>query len=58
MIAYLEGVVSKTWSRQIVLMTQGVGYLVTLGNDLLSEVRTQQPLGLFIYTQVKEDDTG
>jgi|CXWL01.1.fsa_nt_gi Holliday junction DNA helicase RuvA len=56
MIAYLEGVVSKSWGRQIILMTQGVGYLITIGNELLSAVRSQQPLELFIYTQVKEDD--
>jgi len=56
MIAYLEGTVGKKWNRQIILMTQGVGYLLTIGNDLLSEIQDQQELALFVYTQVKQDD--
>lgn len=56
MIAYLQGTVLIKNERHIVLSTQGVGYLVSVGNDLLSSVQEQEELSLFIYTQVKQDD--
>lgn len=56
MIAYLQGNVIKKLEKQIVIMTQGVGYLVQVGNDVLSSVQDNDEVSLFIHTKVKEDD--
>lgn len=56
MIAYLQGTIHQKMDRSVVLMTQGVGYLVYVGNDLISGVQEQEELSMFIYTQVKQDD--
>lgn len=56
MIAHLEGVVFRLLDRQIILQCNGVGYLVTVGSDLISSVKEGEQLALCIHTQVKEDD--
>jgi Holliday junction DNA helicase RuvA len=56
MIAFLQGTILKKMDRHVILITQGVGYLVCVGNDVLSEVQEQDDLSFFIYTQVKQDD--
>jgi Holliday junction DNA helicase RuvA len=56
MIAFLQGTTHLKMDRSMVLMTQGVGYLVSVGNDILSAVQEQEEISLFIYTQVKQDD--
>jgi len=56
MIAYLQGTVLQKMDRHIIMMTQGVGYLVFVGNDILSSVQEQEDLSLFIHTQVRQDD--
>ena len=56
MIGYLHGTVQVKWQRQIILMVQGVGYLVHISNDVLGQLQEKQKLSLFIFTQVKQDD--
>lgn len=56
MIAYLTG--SPIFqAQQVVVVTGGVGYLVHVGNTLLSQLSSQQAeqVSLHIYTHVKED---
>ena len=56
MIAYLNGHAIKKLDHHVVVGVQGVGYLVRVGNDLLSTIHINEDLSLFIHTQVKEDD--
>lgn len=56
MIGYLQGTVQGKWQRQIILLVQGVGYLVHVSNDVLGQLQEKQKLSLFIFTQVKQDD--
>ncbi len=56
MIAYLHGTVHEVWDQQVILLSQGVGYLVTVTNSTLSSLQAEQELSLYIYTKVKEDD--
>ena len=56
MIAYLHGTVHEVWDQQVILLSQGVGYLVTVSNSTLSTLEKGQELSLSIYTKVKEDD--
>jgi Holliday junction DNA helicase RuvA len=55
MIAHLKGTVLLRLEKEIIVSTGGVGYLVSVGNDLLSTLKEEQETSLFIYTQVKED---
>ncbi len=55
MIAYLQGqaLIKKD---HLVILTGGVGYLVYVGNKLLSRVSLNgQELALYIYSHIKED---
>lgn len=56
MIAYLTGT-PIFQASQVVVVTGGVGYLVHLGNGLLSQLsnQTNAQISLHIYTHVKED---
>lgn len=56
MIAYLQGTVLRKLEKQIVVSTQGVGYLVHVGQDVLSVTEEAAEISLFIHTRVKEDD--
>lgn len=56
MIAYLQGTVLRKLDKQIVVSTQGVGYLVHVGQDILSTTQESEEVALFIHTRVKEDD--
>lgn len=56
MIGYLTGT-PLLQAQQLIIMTGGVGYLVHVGNTLLSQLSQQldQQVSLHIYTHVKED---
>lgn len=55
MIAYLEGTILKKLPQHVIVLTQGVGYLVCVGNERLSELQEGKAAALSIHTQVKED---
>lgn len=55
MIGYLKGQVISLGHDSIILDVSGVGYSVSVTNDLLSNVREEAELALFIYTAVRED---
>jgi len=56
MIASLVGVVKKIFGNQIILEVAGVGYLVNLGNKLISKLVIGQELELYTYQSISEND--
>ena len=54
MIAYLTGE-TKIIDDQLIVMTGGVGYGVTVGTTTLQAAHLDQTISLHIYTHVKED---
>jgi holliday junction DNA helicase RuvA len=56
MIAYLQGQILKKLDKSIILDTGKVGYLVNITPPLLQEIEVNDPIELFIYTNVREDD--
>lgn len=55
MIAYLEGSVKHKGPAYLVILTNGVGYKVSVPLDLLTRTKLDDSLALFIHTHVKED---
>ncbi len=55
MIGFLSGTIHSKSIGQIILLTNGVGYLVTVPANYLSLLKTSQQTELFIYTHVRED---
>jgi Holliday junction DNA helicase RuvA len=55
MIAYLNGKVQLIRSSWVVIETNGVGYKVSVGPDLLAKLHPEENAELYIYTQVRED---
>jgi len=53
MIAYLEGQVLKKFDKSFILVTNGVGYLVSATTEMMSRIGTQ--VEVFIYSNIKED---
>ena len=56
MIASLFGTVKNIFGDQIILEVSGVGYLVNIGNKLMSKLVNEQELKLFTYQAVSEND--
>ena len=56
MIAYLEGEVLQKTDKQLIVRTQGVGYLVTTTTEVLAMAEVGMSIALYIYTAVREDD--
>lgn len=56
MIAYLSGRVISKEERSIVLDVSGVGYFVFVPRRFSESVSEEQPVKLFIYTHVREDE--
>lgn len=55
MIGFLSGTIHSKSSEQIILLTGGVGYLVTTPQNYLNQLKSSQQVELFIYTHVRED---
>ncbi|OGE25879.1 Holliday junction DNA helicase RuvA [Candidatus Daviesbacteria bacterium RIFCSPHIGHO2_02_FULL_39_12] len=55
MIGFLSGAIHSKLAGQIILLTNGVGYLVTIPPSYLSLLKTSAQTELFIYTHVRED---
>ncbi|MFH1012561.1 MAG: Holliday junction branch migration protein RuvA [Candidatus Peregrinibacteria bacterium] len=58
MIGYLSGlIIDMDAERQsLLILAQNVGYRVKVTTDLLSRVKNDQKIQLFIHTAVREDD--
>lgn len=55
MIGYLSGTILTKTQDSIIILTQGVGYLVHLPFTHLNSLTVSSPIELFIYTHVKEE---
>ena len=55
MIGFLSGTIHSKSENQIILLTSGVGYLVTIPPNYLNLLKLSQQAELFIYTYVRED---
>jgi Holliday junction DNA helicase RuvA len=56
MIGYLKGSIIDKSEKTLLLLTQGIGYRVFAGNDLIATALEGQELELYIHTSVREDD--
>lgn len=55
MIGYLTGTVYTKFNEQVILLINGVGYLVTVPPRLLTTLKTSDPIELFIHNHIRED---
>ncbi len=55
MISYLEGTIKYKGINYLTILTGGVGYKVSLPNDMLSKFKLNDPISTYIYTHVKDD---
>lgn len=55
MISYLEGTIKYKGTNYLVLLTNGVGYKVSVPTDVITNVAHNQQISLSIHTHVKED---
>jgi len=56
MIGFLAGHIIDKTEKELILLVAGVGYQLSVTNDLLAQSPLNQKLELFIHTAVKEDD--
>lgn len=57
MIAYLKGTLHRKRDQQVILLTEGVGYLVSVNSSLLDRLPHEgEEISLFIYTAVRDHD--
>lgn len=56
MIAYLEGEVQKKLSNAIIVNTGGVGYLIHVNKNFLSECEENETVEAYTHTSVREND--
>ncbi len=54
MIGYLSGI-ARINDEKLIILANGVGYLVIVSPQQLSKISNDQEISLFIYTHVKED---
>lgn len=55
MIGYLKGQIIDKNDKNIVILVNGVGYLVFVNNELLANIQLKEDIELFIHTAVRED---
>jgi Holliday junction DNA helicase RuvA len=55
MIGYLKGHIISNQRNPLILMTGNVGYLVRVVPRILSELKPQDEIKLFIFTSVRDD---
>ncbi len=56
MIGYLNGTIQKKFTKNIILSTGNIGYVVNITAPLLEKWSVGKPLELYIFTKVREDD--
>lgn len=55
MIGFLSGTIHSKTAGQIMLLTNGVGYLVTVPQNYLNKLKLKDKAELFIYSHIRED---
>lgn len=55
MIGYLSGKVQRIRENYVIVETNGVGYKVSVGPELLTGLHPEENAELYIYTYVRED---
>ncbi len=55
MIGFLSGKIHSKLGEQIILLTEGVGYLVAVPPNYLSLLKISNKVELFIYTHIREE---
>src|SRR3989344_4234023 len=55
MISFLDGTIKAVRKNYIIVMTDYVGYKVSVTPQILMKVQPAQKTSLFIYTHVRED---
>jgi len=55
MIGYLKGQIIDKNEKNIVILVNGVGYLVFANNELIASIQLKEDVELFIHTAVRED---
>lgn len=55
MIGFLSGSVHSKFLMQVILLTGGVGYLVTIPQNYLNKLKLSDKAELFIYSHIRED---
>jgi holliday junction DNA helicase RuvA len=59
LIGFLEGILAQRGTDSVIVDVHGVGYLVTVGNRTLAELRqVGERVRLYTYTYVREDALG
>ncbi|MDP4008423.1 MAG: Holliday junction branch migration protein RuvA [Candidatus Peregrinibacteria bacterium] len=56
MISYLKGYVLKKLEKSLIVDVQGVGYEVKSNTNLISDIKENEDIEVFIHTHVREDD--
>lgn len=56
MFSFLSGTIHSTHDRNITLLVNNIGYLVNVTREMLEKSRAGDPIELFIYTNVREDE--
>lgn len=55
MIGYLTGTIYTKQSDQVILLVNGVGYLVTIPPSRLENLKIPDPIEAYIYSHIRED---
>ncbi len=55
MIAYLRGKTLKINENSIIIDTGNIGYLVKTNKNLISDIKTDEEIKVFIYSHIRED---
>jgi len=55
MIGYLEGTIKFKNNNSIIILTNGIGFKVTVSPEILTKAELNKPIHLYTYTHVTED---
>jgi Holliday junction DNA helicase RuvA len=55
MLAYIEGKIQAKFDKSLVINANGVGYLVSVTEEIFTPAREESEISLFLHTQVRED---
>lgn len=55
MIGFLSGSIHSKFLTQVILLTGGVGYLVTIPQNYLNKLKVSDKAELFIHSHIRED---
>lgn len=55
MISYIKGTVQEVFEREVLVTANNVGYLIMVGNRVLSKAKAGGGIELFIYPKITRD---